>query len=453
MPREVSFRCGGLLLVSGLAALIAVLGLPRGAPASYPASAQRLLVKREAVFGFGLELIDEHGNVRGRLAAVPGLNGRVVTSRQGTAFSYVAVSSDLDLPPGVPERIRRRLARQPQASLAFGTFLHDVIASAGGGGTFTLSLGTKVVPAVPGRPAWSRDGRRIVVSQAQKGRVHLFSYETRGLSRLRQLTQSPGRDLNPRFSPDGGAIVFERHVAGQASLFSIRADGTRLRQLTYWPLDELSPDFAPDGRSIVFSSNASGRFQLYALSTADGSVRRLTSDYGNDSRPVWSPDGRWIAFSSDRDGDSDVYLIDPNGSLDRKLTHNASEDLVEDWQPLRDARAPLVRALPSSGSRGKAAQLRYSLREESPVARVVGAVKLPRELIAGDTFPSNRGPGIVRTRPRRVHVLRVPYADLAPRTEEGEPSAEPPRRFHFCVVAVDPFGNQSGVSCASFHFR
>jgi WD40-like Beta Propeller Repeat len=444
-----SKRTCALLAGMSVAAVLAALSFPSGTPASYPSAAQRLLVKSEDIGGLDLDLIDEQGRKRASLAAEPGLNGGVAVARQGTAFAYVDVSSPLDLPADLPARIRRRFDRGPQVRLAFGTFLNDVIVSAGNSVSFTIGLASRVVRVVPGRPAWSRDGRRIVVSQAQGGRVHLFSYAVRGLTGRHQLTHSPGRDLNPRFAPDGRTIVFERHLAGQASLLSIRADGTALRQLTYWAGDELSPDFAPDGRSLVFTSNASGRYQLYVLSLADNAVRRLTSDFGNDRRPVWSPDGRWIAFSSDRDGDNDAYLIDPSGNHERKLTHNASEDLVEDWQPLHDPRPPMIRALPGSGPRGEPAVLRFSLREDSPIARVVGVLLFSH----GESDPFGWNRGLVRTKPARIHVIRVPYENLVPSDFEEEGAGEPPQRFRFCLAAVDPSGNQSTVSCATYRFR
>lgn len=441
------------LALSGGLALAVALCITSASPASYPAPAQRLIVQTERDFAPALVLLDERGKTRASLGADPGQNGSVAVSRQGTAFAYVASTDAFQLPEGVdvPERIRRQFERRPQAALAFGSFLYDVVFSASNSYTIGfITLSNEVVPAVPSRPAWSRTGRRIVVAQAHRGRVHLFSYDLPGLQARRQVTQSPGRDLNPRFSPDGRTIVFERHLAGAASLYSIRPDGTGLRQLTFWSGDELSADFSPDGRSLVFTSSASGRFQLYVLSLADGAVRRLTSNFGNDRRPVWSPDGRWIAFSSDRDGDSDVFLIDPAGTHERKLTRNATEDLVQDWQLLRETRPPVIRALPGSGPRGNPLRLRYSLREESGVARVVGAIELP---YGGADVRVGRSPGgVVRTKPGRIHVAHMPYAELTPEFPDL-PEREVPGRIRFCVAAVDPLGNTSRVSCAMYRFH
>jgi dipeptidyl aminopeptidase/acylaminoacyl peptidase len=434
---------------AGLVALALV--IPAGAPASYPAPAQRLVVMSEALFGPGIALMDERGNVSATLSSEPGLNGGIAVSRRGTKFAYVQTIG-FDFPPEVPADVRRRFARLPRSMLQLGSFLRDVRLP--GVGSVNIFSSSRVTAAAPGRPAWSPNGRRIVFARARLGKVHLFAIPG-DLSQLpRQLTRSPGRDLNPRWSPDGRSIVFERHVAGGADLYSIAPDGSDLRRLTYWRGRELWPDFSPDGRSLVFSSDATGRFQLYVMPVGASFPKRLTFGFGDDRRPVWSPDARWIAFSSDRDGDDDVYLIAPDGGRERKLTHNASQDLVQEWQPLRDARPPLVRALPSSGPRGRPAQLRYTLSDESAYVRVEGEVHFggggaDRGAVSSSGLRSQ----VVRTRGGRTHVLRVPRERLLPFSLEDDLDAEPPLRFRFCLLAVDPWGNGSALSCATFRFR
>lgn len=440
-----------LCLAAVSAGLVALpLVTPAGAPASYPAPAQRLVVMSEALFFPEIVLMDERGKVTSTLSSTPGLNGGIAVSRQGTTFAYVQTIG-FDIPPDLPAGVRKRFARLPRSMLQLGSFLRDVLLPGSGEIIFSSS---RVTAAAPGRPAWSPNGRKIVFARARLGKVHLFAI-LGDLTKLPvQLTRSPGRDLNPRWSPDGRSIVFERHVAGGADLYSIAPDGSGLRRLTYWRGRELWPDFSPDGRSLVFSSDATGRFQLYVMPVEGSFPKRLTFGFGDDRRPVWSPDGRWIAFSSDRDGDDDVYLIGPHAGGERKLTHNASQDLVQEWQPLRDARPPLVRALPSSGPRGRAARLRYTLSDDSAYVRVAGDVLLGGGGSDRDAlYSSGLRSQVVRTRGGRTHVLRVPRERLLPFSPTGDSTAEPPARFRFCLLAVDSWGNASARSCATFRFR
>ena len=431
----------GFATLAATACALAVVG---SAPASYPARAQRLLVKTESTFGSQVTVLDERGHVRSRLGIVSGSNGVIAVSRSGTQLAHVQTLA-FDLPPDIPRAFRQRLERRPQSTLEFDSFLQST--RVGGGSSYSV-IG-RPIPAL-GRPAWAPGGRRVAISQAHSGDVHLYLLKAGAERAPRQLTHGPGRDLNPRWSPNGSTIVFERRRGGEIDLYAVRPNGTGLRLLVGWPSQETSPDFAPDGRWLVFSSNSSGRFQLYVVPAEGGPARRLTDSTGNDTRPVWSPDGRWIAFSSDRDDDNDVFLIDPKGESDRKLTHNATEDLVQDWQPLRDAQAPTVRALPSSSVRGGPARLRFMVRDASPRVRVVADLELTYDSPNGRGLIGTGNTKVFRTGTGNVRVLTVSIDRGFLLDEAG---ADVLSRARFCVQAVDLWGNTSRESCAIFRFH
>jgi dipeptidyl aminopeptidase/acylaminoacyl peptidase len=385
-----------------------------------------------------MEVLDEQGREQSRLAILPGLDGGLAVSRDGTRFAYVNTAR-YDPPADLPASLRKRLARRPQSTLDFGSFLSETQVEHRNGVGFSEAIGRSPSDRSPvfGRPAWSPDGRRVVYAAAQRGRVHLYVMRIDSAAEPQELTSGAGRDLDPRWSPDGRTIVFERLRKGDGDVYSVRLDGSGLRDLTGWFGQETMPDWSPDGRSLVFASNRSGRFQLYRLS--GGRVARLTNDYGNDTRPVWSPDGRWIAFSSDRTGANNVYLIDPQGGHEHALTRGATEYLVQDWQPVHDVRPPTIRALPSSGPSGKPPNLRYVVSDDAPRVRILGDIAA----VGGDSR------SIVRPLRGRVRTLTADLDELSP---FDDPNAVPPSRFRFCLTAVDPTGNASPESCSTFRF-
>ena len=430
-----------------VAAVVAISGVGGAGAGSAPLG-QRLLVKTEGTFGTNVTVVDERGRVRAHLGLELGLNGGIAVSPGGTRIAYVR-ALPRDVPYEAPRALRRALARLPQSTLEFDSFLFST--QVGGSSSYLEAL---TPLAATGRPAWHPGGRAVVVSRARARGVHLFTTTAAaagfgGTGTSFQVTAGPGRDLNPCWSPDGRMIVFEHRRRGETDLYTVRPDGSGLRLLVGWPGQETAPDFSPDGRRLVFSSNLSGRFQLYVMPAGGGPARRLTQSFGNDTRPAWSPDGRWIAFSSDRDDDNDVFLVDPTGQRQRKLTDNSSEDLVEDWQPLRDARAPIVRALSSQSARGGPARVRFAVRDASPRVRVAVDLEF--------TYRTPQGPGqigtgdvkLVATGTPAVKVLAIPIDDDF---SLGEPTVELPSRGRFCLVAVDPWGNVSRESCAAFRF-
>ncbi len=62
--------------------------------------------------------------------------------------------------------------------------------------------------------------------------------------------------VNPAWSPDGKQIVI--NSALPRDIYVINADGTGLAQLTFHPANEANPDWSPDGRRIAFNSNREG---------------------------------------------------------------------------------------------------------------------------------------------------------------------------------------------------
>jgi Tol biopolymer transport system component len=79
-----------------------------------------------------------------------------------------------------------------------------------------------------------------------------------------------------------------------ADICVIRTDGTGLMQLTDDPGWEEHPSWSPDGKRIVYDAGSSYPFSNSIwIMNADGSGKtELTDGY----HPHWSPDGRHIVF-------------------------------------------------------------------------------------------------------------------------------------------------------------
>jgi dipeptidyl aminopeptidase/acylaminoacyl peptidase len=105
---------------------------------------------------------------------------------------------------------------------------------------------------------------------------------------------------DPRPSPDGTCIAFrgeqwerlEGHTLGRIGLAA--TDGSWVRQITNGPRDDDQPRWSPDGRTLTFRSDraAEGNHQLYALDVdAIGEARALPEVDGVAELHAWSPGG------------------------------------------------------------------------------------------------------------------------------------------------------------------
>ncbi|MBN2303923.1 MAG: PD40 domain-containing protein [Anaerolineae bacterium] len=106
-----------------------------------------------------------------------------------------------------------------------------------------------------------------------------------------QLTNDPGSDIEPVWSPDGDVIAFVSDRDGDFEVYVIRADGSDLRQLTSNIAEDRLPHWQPGGQYLIYSSDVNGQWDLYAISADGALVRQLTNDPGDERGPGFGAGG------------------------------------------------------------------------------------------------------------------------------------------------------------------
>jgi Tol biopolymer transport system component len=145
-------------------------------------------------------------------------------------------------------------------------------------------------------------------------------------TQVQRLTQAPGYDGGPFFSPDGRQIVW-RHFApdgATAEIWTMNLDGSQQQQITHLGVMSWAPYFHPSGAYIIFTNNAQGmgNFELYIVDSAgQHEPVRVTYTDGFDGLPVFSPDGQHLAWTSSRTPDrtAQIFMADWNDAEARAL--------------------------------------------------------------------------------------------------------------------------------------
>ncbi len=203
----------------------------------------------------------------------------------------------------------------------------------------------------------------------------------------RALSRGMAFDTQPRFSPDGGHIVFVSDRDGSENVWIMKADGSRAQQLTFgkdtvfispeWTqegdaviaaktsvvrnslmelwlysvadkkgvclvngeknsLTALGPAFGADSRFLYFSQKAAslqtyhpqiGEYQLAVYDRQTGEIYPASNAQGAGMRPVLSPDGRWLVYASRFHTDTGLKLRDLQSGREKWLLYPVQLDV------------------------------------------------------------------------------------------------------------------------------
>lgn len=168
---------------------------------------------------------------------------------------------------------------------------------------------------------------------------------------LRRLTNSPGYDGGPFFSPDGQRICWRRFSedGATAEVMTMTIDGSDQRQLTALGAMSWAPYYHPSSRYLIFATNKHGfaNFELYLVDT-DGQHEpvRVTYTAGFDGLPAFTPDGKQLAWTTNRTESKTSQIFIANWNHSAALQALDLAEITEESDsgpPPATARAPLRR--------------------------------------------------------------------------------------------------------------
>lgn len=185
-----------------------------------------------------------------------------------------------------------------------------------------------VLPACGGTPrrvtpqspsylhGWSPDGKTLsycAIRDNEKG-ADIYIIPTNGGDE-KQLTDAPGLDDGPEYSPDGQHIWFNSVRTGLMQIWRMKADGSEQTQMTFDSnCNAWFPHVSPDGNQVIYITYhvgdlepdqhlANKNVELWMM-RSDGEKPRLMAQLfggqGTINTNSWAPDSRHVAFVSYR---------------------------------------------------------------------------------------------------------------------------------------------------------
>ncbi|MBY0507817.1 MAG: PDZ domain-containing protein [Bryobacteraceae bacterium] len=114
----------------------------------------------------------------------------------------------------------------------------------------------------------------------------------------KRLTNAPGTEGEPYFSPDGQTIAFSGQYDGNVDAFTVPAAGGVPKRLTYHPDADLVSGWSPDGQRVLVASGRQAFTrvrQLFTVGLNGGLPKALP--FPQAAHGAFSPDGAQIAYT------------------------------------------------------------------------------------------------------------------------------------------------------------
>ncbi len=180
-------------------------------------------------------------------------------------------------------------------------------------------------------PRWSPDGGKILYTSFYKsGFPDIFLLDLNSLQRT-TFVSFKGTNSGARFSPNGSQVAMVLSGEGNPEIYVGNAQGRGVARRTRLPSVEASPAWSPDSSKLVFTSDAAGGPQLYIMPAAGGSPQRVATNIsGYCAEPDWSAgDPNKIVFTTRIGRGFQIAVYDLAKRTPAKVVSKAPVDAVE----------------------------------------------------------------------------------------------------------------------------
>lgn len=185
----------------------------------------------------------------------------------------------------------------------------------------------------------SPDGKWVVFTSERSGIPKLYVKSIEGNQPPTLLINSNSFQDQATFSPDGSqlALVASHEENAEIYLIPFLPDSVQdiavAINLTNHPGGDFRPAFSPDGKRIAFSSDRGHEIvphpqftfarqrigDIYLVDTSGENLNRLTDSEFWDGSPTWTSDGKKIVFYSGRTGENTIFEMNADGTDQKQL--------------------------------------------------------------------------------------------------------------------------------------
>ena len=265
-------------------------------------------------------------------------------------------------------------ANQVQLAITTGTPARSVLSQTVTGTSTRNALfraADLAVQQITGQPGYFA-GRLTFISE-RTGHREVYTSDL-FFGEVVQVTHDNAQALSPRWSPDGGRIIYTSFFRSGSPDIYIMNPGTGQRtSFASFKGTNSGARFSPDGGRVAAVLSAGGNQEIFVASASGQGFRRVTNSPSIEASPVWSPDGGRLLFTSDRNGRPGLFTMSAAGGAMTAVPTNISGYCAEpDWSR---AKPNLIAFTAGVGSGFQIAVYDMSTRKSEIVTRGGDAIE------------------------------------------------------------------------------
>jgi TolB protein len=181
-------------------------------------------------------------------------------------------------------------------------------------------------------PVWSPDDSRIAFLTWRGGSLGIYVMDADGSNEV-ELFDSSSHEADIDWV--GDTIAFTK----DSRIWMMRSDGSEAQAVSNpprageWgsanlPFGDYDPRISPDGSKIVFErliddESPYGNYDLYIMDARSGNEKRLTTTGNSQGLAAWSHSGEKIVYivsAIGQNGQYDIYMMNADGTDNRRIT-------------------------------------------------------------------------------------------------------------------------------------
>jgi TolB protein len=147
---------------------------------------------------------------------------------------------------------------------------------------------------------------------------------------VKRLTNDHSQVLTPRFSPDGGKLIFTSYYKnGAPDIFEYNLRTFERTSFVSLRGSNLSARYSPTGRQVAMVLSGEGQSEIYVSDAQGRQIARKTHSDRVKASPCWSPDGSRLVFAMEPG--PQLYVMSAGGGTPTPLATGSTYSAEPDW--------------------------------------------------------------------------------------------------------------------------